>query len=324
MLPFSNIPYGAPPGYAYPIFEFGMYFLFLICLLHAAKNGMRHVSYLFGGLVFGLLLEYVNVVTNMGYIYGKFLVMFGTAPKDIPLCIGVGWGIIMYSARLFTDSLNLSLWASAALDTLLAITIDLSMDTVAYRLHMWHWNWEGTGINPLTGEWFGIPYGNFFGWLCVVFFYSSTSRLFQNLLSRNGNKSQIRPILIPFLSVILSQVFLYVTLVYIDSFLKSQFGITARDRFVFSLIALSVTVIYNLTKRKQRLSSQPVITWLVPAFFHIYFLAFLFISGFYKENVLLIVVPVTITIFSVVLHLLPVIQSRKGVIGIEERDGVMV
>ena len=312
MLPFANLPYGIPPAYAYPVFEIGMYILFILCLFHALKRGMDHVGYLFGGLLFGLLLEYINVVTNMGYVYGKFTVMFGTSPKDIPLCIGVGWGIIMYSARLFTDSLNMTLWASAALDTLLAISIDLSMDTVAYRLHMWHWNWERTGDNALTVEWFGIPYGNFFGWLCVVFFYSSSSRLLKKTLLGNTRGKQAKQILVPILSILISQVFLYVTLVYIDNFLKQQFGITALHRFSVSLIILSFVLLYGLNKRRKGISFQPAVTWLVPAFFHVYFLVFLFIGNFYKENILLIVIPVFIIILSIFVHLLPFLQWKKS------------
>jgi uncharacterized membrane protein len=109
------------------------------------------------------------------------MIMLGNAPLDIPLCIGLGWGAIMYTARLFTDCYQLPLWSVAALDTLLTISIDLSMDTVAYCLHMWHWNWTTSGLDPLTADWFGIPYGNF-GWLLVVFFYSSISRLLEKKL----------------------------------------------------------------------------------------------------------------------------------------------
>ena len=186
MPPFSAIPYPQAPVYCFPVMEICMYILFLLCLVHALKQGIRNVSYLLGGLLFGLILEYVNVISNMGYTYGKFIVMFGRAPFDIPLCVGIGWSIIMYTARLYSDSRNLPLWSSAAMDTLLAISIDLSMDTVAYRLHMWNWNWSGTGFNPLTADWFGVPFGNFFGWLMVVFFYSSISRLLERRFSRDG------------------------------------------------------------------------------------------------------------------------------------------
>jgi uncharacterized membrane protein len=313
MLPFSDIPYGSAPAYAFPLFEGLMYLLFILCLLHAFKRGMDHISYLLGGLIFGLLLEYINVVTNMGYVYGRFTIMFGTAPKDIPLCIGAGWGIIMYTARLFTDAFRLSLWASVAMDTLLAISIDLSMDTVAYRLHMWHWNWAGTGKDPLTADWFGVPYGNFFGWICVVFFYSGTNRLLEKWLTQQRANTRLWQFSIPLLSVIISQVCLYVTLVHIDGFLKDQFGVTSRHRFFFSLAALLVTLGYGLRHRKPLLYQPPYITWLVPVFCHIYFFAFLLIGGFYREDTRMIVVPITLACISIIVHTHPLLQKTKPI-----------
>lgn len=311
MLPFSDIPYGPAPTYAFPLFEGLMYLLFVLCLVHAVQKGTSHVAYLTGGLLFGLLLEYVNVVTNMGYVYGKFTIMFGTAPKDIPLCIGVGWGIIMYSSRLFSDSLKMGLWASVALDTLLAISIDLSMDTVAYRLHMWHWNWVGTGKDPLTADWFGIPYGNFFGWICVVFFYSSINRVLEKRFLKSSGASPVKQSLIPLMSVLISQVFLYVTLVYIDGFLKEQFGVTSRHRFIFSLIALSITLTYGLMNRKPSPYRPPYITWLVPLFCHIYFFTFLISSGFYQENIWLLLVPIGLAGISLFVHSVPYWRAKQ-------------
>src|ERR1700712_2816973 len=209
MPPFSPIPYAQAPAYCFPIMEICMYILFILCLVHAVKQGIRHISYLLGGLLFGLILEYVNVISNMGYTYGKFIVMFGHAPADIPVCVGIGWSIIMYAARIYSDNLRLPLWSSAAIDTLLAISIDLSMDAVAYRLHMWNWNWSNTGLNPLTADWFGVPFGNFFGWLMVVFFYSSISRLLERSFSRRGKIGGIKFALVPILAVLFSQVLLY-------------------------------------------------------------------------------------------------------------------
>lgn len=311
MLPFPNMPYGPAPVYAFPLFEGLMYLLFLLCLSHAFKKGTSHVSYLLGGLIFGLLLEYINVVTNMGYVYGKFTIMFGTAPKDIPLCIGVGWGIIMYTSRLFSDALGMKLWPRVALDTLLAISIDLSMDTVAYRLHMWHWNWADKNLDPLTSDWFGIPYGNFFGWICVVFFYSSINRILEKRLAQNGTLSHWKQVIIPLLAVVISQVFLYLTLVYINGFLKEQLGVTSRHRFIFALIALSLALAQGLRNRQPLRYQPPFHTWLVPAFTHVYFFVFLFIGGFYKENVLLIIVPIALSVITVMAHTLP-FQKRKA------------
>jgi len=289
MPPIPAMPYGQAPAWCFPFMEISAYILFAICLMHAVKQGIRHVSYLLGGLVFGLILEYVNVISNMGYTYGKFLVMFGHAPDDIPLCIGVGWGIIMYTARLFTDAFHLPLWAAAAFDTLLAISIDLSMDTVAYRLHMWHWDWSSTKLDPLTADWFGVPFGNFFGWQLVVFFYSSISRLLERTFLRRQDQHKFLFAMVPVMAVLLSQVLLYIMLMHVDLYLKNTFGITSLHRFIAFLIVLLIITIRGFIKRKTQANSTPFITWLVPFWFHAFFFSWLFIGGFYKESSLLVI-----------------------------------
>lgn len=301
MPPITTLPYGEAPAWCFPTFEFSMYALFILCLVRAAKRSIKDVSYLFGGLLFGLILEYINVTADMGYVYGKFFVMFGKAPLDIPLCIGVGWGIIIYTARLFTDRLRLPLWASVCFDALLALSIDVSMDAVAYRLHMWTWNWQGTGLDPLKAEWFGIPYGNFSGWLYVVFYYSLFNRLLQRWMIRNEKAIKLKQALIPLLSVLLSQVGLWVTMVNIGDFLRGH-GVTDGIRLFCTLLILVSVIAINWRKRKGEPTSLPTIAWLVPLWFHVFFFALLFIGGFYKETIWLLIAGILSLILGMVLH----------------------
>lgn len=283
MIPFAGMPYGYPPVYCYPLTEGCMYILFALCFSHAWRKGTSAMAYLIGGLGFGLLLEYVNVATSAGYVYGEFGVMFGNHPNDIPLCIGMGWAVIMYTARLISDASGLPLWGAAALDTLLAINIDLSMDVTAYRLHMWHWDWEHrAGIeHSLTGQWFGIPYGNFYGWLLVVFFYSSFSRLLEKAKAAKYRSWKIAT---PLLAILASQVALYIALFPLSDWLK-RFGVTSAHRLVTLLIIFSVMAVWGWRRRQRvKWENLPVVTWLVPAWFHIYFLGWFFAAGFYLEN----------------------------------------
>ncbi len=303
------MPYGPAPAYCFPLAEFCMYGLFIICLYFAYQKGPSHIAYLLGGVAFGLILEYVNVSNNMRYVYGKFVVMFGSSPNDIPLCIGLGWGVIMYCARLYSDALKLPLWGAAAFDALLAINIDLSMDAVAYRLHMWNWDWTATNENPLTAGWFGVPFGNFYGWLLVVFLYSSLSRLLEKWAVRN-RKNKFISTLIPVLAVIISQVALYTLLVYLSRFLSAQFGITSKHRFIFLLLTFLLIVINGWRKspRSFQLSGLPFITWLIPIWFHLFFFVWLFAGGFYKESQWLVIVAIINLIIGFLIHL-PIIKQ---------------
>jgi hypothetical protein len=304
MADYSGIPYGTAPTWCYPVFEYSMYVLFLVSLYYAAKRGKRDVLYLAGGLVFGLLLEYMEVFMG-SYTYGRFEVMLGIAPLQIPLCIGVGWGIIMYSGRLFTDRLGFSLIACAALDTLLALNIDLSMDIVAYRLHMWNWNWQGTGLNPLTAQWFGIPYGNFVGWQTVVFCYSFFFRYFERKVIKQKDLI-LKWLIVALLALVCSLFVLYSTEEFLFPFL-SKVGIPYVQRFIAICIILLLLFVYGWTKRKKSASDQMFpVEWLVPAFFHCYFGLCFFVLGFYLENkwmslaaVINIVIGLTIHLFSI-------------------------
>jgi len=311
MPPYPGIPYGPAPSWCFPVFECSAYLLFLLCLAHAVKQSKKDVAYLLGGLAFGLVLEYVEVMSGGGYTYGQFMIMFGRAPLNIPLCIGIGWGIIIYSSRLFSDSLGLSLWACAALDTLLALNIDLSMDTVAYRLHMWHWSWTGTHLNPLTAGWFGVPFGNFFGWQMVVFFYSAFSRLFERKLLRADKPALGKVILVTVLALICSEILLFLMEGYLEDVLYKKLGITSLDRFLGALIILIALAAWGWRKRKVIVKKISYLAWCVPGLFHFFFFACLFVFGFYLENVWMTVASAVNFLIGIIIHVAPFGSSGK-------------
>jgi hypothetical protein len=161
------------------------------------------------------------------------------------------------------------------------------MDTVAYRLHMWHWNWSSTGLNPLTAQWFGVPFDNFFGWQMVVFFYSSFSRLLERALLRRKRERHLLFAFVPLMAVLLSQIFLYIMLIYVDNYLRDKFGVTPLHRFITFLLILIILAARGFSRRKNAPLATPFITWLVPLWFHLFFFTWLFWGGFYKENPLL-------------------------------------
>jgi len=143
-------------------FELVLVVLFGLCLRHALRFGLARVWQLAAGVVFGVLLETATIQQLHAYHYGRFLLMIG----DVPLMVGVGWGVIIYSARVFSDSTNLPEWARPVLDGLLALNIDLAMDVVAIRLGLWDWG------HGLDWQFFGVPFANFWAWFWVVFSFS--------------------------------------------------------------------------------------------------------------------------------------------------------
>ncbi len=157
--------------------------IFVLCLIHAIRSGIRvreRVALLLAGTIYGLTLETLTIYQLHAYYYGTFLVMV----KQVPLAIAVGWGIILYSAVAFADALPLTPLAWSALVGLLGLNIDLSMDAVAIRVHMWNWlipfsYSAGKPYDnlPLTAQWFGVPYGNFYSWFIVLASFAGLFRL---------------------------------------------------------------------------------------------------------------------------------------------------
>jgi hypothetical protein len=154
------------PPPVFVCFELGVYVLGVICWRHAWARGWVPLFGLAAGIIYGVVLEYTAILTLHAYSYGHFLIMLFAS---VPLCIGISWGLILYTTMATSDRLTLPWYLRPIVDALLALTIDLSMDAIAIRLGFWSW---GT-----AGPWFGVPLGNFYAWFVVVFSFSLLLRL---------------------------------------------------------------------------------------------------------------------------------------------------
>lgn len=313
------LPYGEAPAISFILHELAMYLLFALCVAHATRQGSKFLSYLLGGALFGLILEFVNVNAGLNYSYGQFWIMFGpepaagAIPQNIPLNIGLGWGMIIYTARLFSDRLTLPIWARSAVDALLALNIDLSMDVVAYRLNMWHWGWEfiEADLNPLELEYFGVPYANFFGWLTVVFLYALFGRLLIDRVAQKGHLKGIWLAGSAAAAILLAQLLLFLSITQLPRVLLFWFRQYFRVNFgpfaVLTLIAvvlLAALIFYGRHRGQgsSARSSNHYLVWLVPAYFHLYFLSWFFIEGYFRESIWLLAITLGNAAVGLLLH----------------------
>jgi len=150
------------------LFELIVYIQFALCLSHALKHGTANLLKLGFGILFGVMLELATIRQLNAYEYGQFFLMI----LDVPLCIGVAWSCIIYSAMEFSDASNMPYFLRPVLDGLLGLNIDLALDVIAIRFGFWNW---GQG---LEFQYFGVPYANFWAWFWVVFSFSLGYRLF--------------------------------------------------------------------------------------------------------------------------------------------------
>ena len=249
-------------------FELLSIVLFCLCLSHAfyrsnsTLSSKWYVMELISATCFGLLLEYVDTHYFDAYHYGQFaLNVF-----SIPVCIGLLWGVIIYTSMLTSDCWGIPLLAAPFADVIQALNIDMGMDIVAIRIGMWNWDFIPQQYQ-WTAEWFGVPYGNFYGWMLVVFFFSSILRLLR-ILFRNKSAGFIAT-LCGFIAVILiCEVMLYLSLYYAPVYHIKPIVIGGLI-FSVCLVALSM-------KWHHKLNIRPLIIAIAPNSIHLFFIAMLF------------------------------------------------
>ncbi len=246
--------------YYYLAFEIAMFILVFICLHHASKNGgLLSILKIFAGICFGLLLEYATIQQTRSYVYGKFPIMLF---NEVPLSIGMGWGVIIYSAGLYTDTLAIKNWMKPIIDSLIALNIDLAMDTIAIRLKMWDW-----GI-PLDSQFFGVKWGNFWGWFWVVLSFSFAFRYFSK------NKNAFIKYISPFIAIIIGTACVMVTNHFITKIVPDDIY---HYVVIATLSSFLILVLYQRPSRRKQILPLPAIA--VPFVFHAYFLTAGLISG---------------------------------------------
>ncbi|MDO9088296.1 MAG: carotenoid biosynthesis protein [Anaerolineaceae bacterium] len=276
---------------AFVIFEIMTISLFVACFWHAFRQKNNKVLELVFALVFGVFLEWMTIQQLAAYHYGEFFLMLDGAP----ICIGLGWAVIIYSGMEFVKHLNMPDYARPLLVGLLALNLDLAMDAIAIRLGFWNW------VIPLDWQWFGVPWGNFWAWYIVVVSYSGFLYWFRH--KQHQKKRNWLGWTYPLFAFLASVVILAVTnYVFANVFAKTEL-LSAMSML---LIILAGAVILYIVKPqfKNNASIDPVILS-VPLTFHLFFTIFGFAGGFYKQIPILGVVGLSMFALGLGVHFWP-------------------
>jgi len=286
------------PNPYFIVFELVIYLQLALCLHHAWKHGTANLLRLFAGIVFGVMLELATIRQLNAYEYGRFIFMVG----DVPLCIGVAWSCILYSAMEFSDGSSLPYWTRPVLDGLLALNIDLALDAIAIRLGFWDW---GQG---LEFQYFGVPYANFWAWFWVIFFFSLGYRLFAL------RKDWVGTWLPPFFGLIVG--------------LAGVLGTNALITFIIPWAYTGLVVSITLTAAlifvaalhpRFYLTPIPSLVFWVPLITHIYTIVAGLISGVILEPPALLLISLAMIVIAIYLHQ-PAIQLPPRNISHSRKD----
>lgn len=266
------------------VFEGMVYALFAACLWNAARRGRFAVTELVWTVVYGFLLEWLTLKQLAVYHYGSFALMLDGAP----LAVAVGWAVIIYASMRFSDTLTLPDTVRPLLDALLALNVDLSLDTIAIRLGMWFW----TGVDR-DAQWFGVPWANFWAWFLVVWSFSTCLRAL-----RGWQSDPVRR----WLAAPAAMLFSLLALVIANSLFYLLADPTAQAlASVFLLIASLWLVLEH--RPRLRPSAQPgPIAWGVPLAFHGFALASGLAAGIFSQQPVLALVGVLMLLISLGLH----------------------
>jgi hypothetical protein len=269
------------PNTYFILFELIIYAQFALCFRHASKHGTANILKLFTGAAFGVILEIATIRQLDAYHYGQFLVMV----LDVPLCIGMAWSCIIYSTMEFSDGSSLPYWTRPILDGLLALNIDLALDTVAIRFGFWDW---GQG---LKFQYFGVPYANFWAWFWVVVFFSLGYRLLSHRADWVGTW------LSPFLGLIFGLIGVLGTNALITFVIPHDY----RELTIAPVLVSGLFIVVASRPRFYQTPVDPVAFW-IPFISHMYLLITGLVSGVIFNPPVLFLISIIMISIALYLH----------------------
>lgn len=270
------------PNIYFILFEAIIYIQFILCLRHAFKHGLTANFLKLGfGILFGATLELATIRQLNAYEYGHFLLMVW----DVPLCIGVAWGCIIYSVMEFSDASSLPYWFRPILDGLLALNIDLALDAIAIRLGFWDW---GQG---LQSQYFGVPYANFWAWFWVILSFSMGYRILARNTSWVGQ----------WLSAVLAFVIGLAGVLGTNAFIVFIVPAGIRSELILVTLAAALGIILLQRPLFHQKPVDPVAFW-IPFLTHTYVMIAGIVSGVIFEPVTLLFISMLMLAVSFYLH----------------------
>jgi uncharacterized membrane protein len=173
----------------YVLLEIAALGLFALAMRFAYRTGGRlRLVELLSAVPFGLLLEQGDIAIFGSYAYNQ---LFFLKVGAVPIAVALVWAMVINSSMFMSDAIGIPSRLAPVSDATFTIVLDLSVDAIAIRQGLWHWN------IPLDQGFFGVPAGNFYGWLFVAFGFSAWTRLVRRSGARRPKTSWLQW-LVPF------------------------------------------------------------------------------------------------------------------------------
>jgi len=299
-------------------------FIGIIGILGLKRKDYWSILTIISGSLFGITLEFANVFIADSYNYStEFLIQIGSAPLNIPICIGLSWGLIIWACMNVSNRFKIPIWARVLLDGLLALTIDLSMDTIAIRIEGGLWTWKGIPLEPIPtlNSFFGVNYGNFTGWFYVVVIFSLLLRMEEHFIREKINKwiSFIYFGIIPFFAYIPLYFLLMnssnpiLWLLDIEVSGPHDFPqFVALLTFLYIIVGVILVLLLVFIKFRPTIQKEfdPITIYIFMSF-HVTFIFIYLIGGFFSEAPMILLLATLMVIIDIAIHWL-ILDKEKA------------
>ncbi len=252
------------------IYDIAYYVFMLFCLRHAWKQGSYMVIVLISAVIFGYSIEY-GAVTGIPqpYHYNFFIVKL---PGSVPLGVVLGWGLIFYASTQVAKHSNIPWMLQPLFAGLVATATDFVIDPIAVYIGFWRWT-EAV-------QWFGIPWSNYIGWVGII-----ASLSFFQLLGFHkvtpGSQGVLGDILVAFGAMIPAYAVVFI-------WIKSYVWLVEQNWLPeMVLVGLfftgSVLLILRYLPQMKRNNKIQWLVLAIPAFFYLWAIIMLYVSGLYTK-----------------------------------------
>ena len=247
----------------YVLLESATLGLFALSMRFAYRTGGRErLAELLSAVPFGLLLEQGDIAIFGSYAYSQQFVLKVGA---VPLAIALIWAMVINSSMFMSDAIGIPRRIAPFADATFTIALDLSIDTIAIRQGLWHWN------IPLDQGFFGVPAGNFYGWLFVAFGFSVWTRLVRGPVERRPRAASWLQWLVP-LPAYLTLLAAFIPFIVVqDTFFGGRTG--GYPPFLLTLFSFGFITARGVRRSRGNVPSPWSISLLPRLAVHLYFLA---------------------------------------------------
>ena len=260
------------------IYQVGIVILWLICLRQARNKSWVLFFNLVSVIVYTSLADFYEIRQNQ-YVYSPYVFALGRSALIIN---GLAWSTIFYAVIQNTDKLGLPLPIRPLVDALTALTIGLSMEPIASICTgcpqpgaafsgLGFWDWEVPGL------WFHVPLEAFSGWFMLITVFTYILRLGQRRISASQRDFR-KELQVAVLTIVIAFPIVLVLAISYQWLIK----VIPEPPVVAVMLGIPLLIVLPSIRRSRRDNDFDPVVAGVPAFYHLYFLGGLLLTGIYR------------------------------------------